>query len=40
MGCPSCVGPWAEVGQDAKAQVAALLVSLVGQPLEVANRMS
>ena len=38
MGCPSCVGPWAEVGQDAKRQVAGLLASLVGQPLEVANR--
>jgi DEAD/DEAH box helicase domain-containing protein len=28
MGCPSCVGPWTEVGQDAKAAVARLVASL------------
>jgi DEAD/DEAH box helicase domain-containing protein len=30
MGCPSCVGPWTEVGQDAKAAVADLLAALAG----------
>jgi DEAD/DEAH box helicase domain-containing protein len=30
VGCPSCVGPWTEVGQDAKAAVAGLLGGLVG----------
>ena len=37
MGCPSCVGPWTEVGQDARAAVAALLAALTGPGLEVAH---
>ena len=28
MGCPSCVGPWTEVGQDAKSAVARLVAAL------------
>jgi DEAD/DEAH box helicase domain-containing protein len=36
MGCPSCVGPWTEVGQDAKPAVASLLETLaVGSPAPV-----
>jgi DEAD/DEAH box helicase domain-containing protein len=35
MGCPSCVGPWTEVGQDAKSAVAGLLVGLGGSSLKV-----
>src|SRR5262249_42932209 len=30
MGCPSCVGPWTEVGQEAKPAVEALLRALLG----------
>jgi DEAD/DEAH box helicase domain-containing protein len=39
MGCPSCVGPWTEVGQDAKAAVAGLLAPL-GLASEVTHRRS
>jgi len=31
MGCPSCVGPWTEVGQDAKTEVGALLGGLTAR---------
>jgi DEAD/DEAH box helicase domain-containing protein len=33
MGCPSCVGPWTEVGQDAKPVVESLLNALIQTPV-------